>query len=671
MSSYPALDPVSVVNMLENDDPGSSTSSNSRRANNPYAVGAAAAGGSSSGGQVSPQRSGGFSVTMGDGGGGGATETPLELRGRSTANNNMSGMWLNTSLHEDGRSSRNSSHIAFDFPQGPYGSNTTPPMVAFLASSTSHQLPAPQCSDGRTMGCAFAVECDTNDSSSTSSVQSLHHQGDPIYRQSDPLSPHQDTSPMFEPPGWRPLLHKPLVSSPSSLPEGTSNVRSLDSSHSAHTAQSRHNGSHHPSSQGSLSQNGMRAVALAATSAPSQGPTDTSVEELVALLHAAYRDAHGTEFDLRSAPSSPDGEQSHTMGSSAAPPPQPSVDVRCPAGFVFSVYDTDVREHFSVNSDDVVITAGAIKYVEYFAKYGYQTRFRFQYCKRFVGGRCASGNNCHFLHVSHLPASTSVHVNENAATSHPTAPVSAQMVAGGVNTHRYATMPPGVVFQVYPPNTSSSSPQLITSSQVLHTAGAASVYGILSAQQRKHLDRGRSQGYPAPAGENELSALSVDRVVHFPPDKRGAAVRTVVVKTPSTPPPPPPGLRPRHCAHFQFKRLCNLGSECNFIHALVPYIQGVTLTRSGPEAHQPHPQQLPMGHAPQYAPPAPNHHHHHHVPPPRFVPVHPHHAGFQVQQQPPPPQQWHHHQHHTYHEAPHHQPPPPPHPHHFAGYYQQ
>ena len=416
MSSYPALDPVSVVNMLENDDPGSSTSSNSRRANNPYAVGAAAAGGSSSGGQVSPQRSGGFSVTMGDGGGGGATETPLELRGRSTANNNMSGMWLNTSLHEDGRSSRNSSHIAFDFPQGPYGSNTTPPMVAFLASSTSHQLPAPQCSDGRTMGCAFAVECDTNDSSSTSSVQSLHHQGDPIYRQSDPLSPHQDTSPMFEPPGWRPLLHKPLVSSPSSPPEGTSNVRSLDSSHSAHTAQSRHNGSHHPSSQGSLSQNGMRAVALAATSAPSQGPTDTSVEELVALLHAAYRDAHGTEFDLRSAPSSPDGEQSHTMGSSAAPPPQPSVDVRCPAGFVFSVYDTDVREHFSVNSDDVVITAGAIKYVEYFAKYGYQTRFRFQYCKRFVGGRCASGNNCHFLHVSHLPASTSVHVNENAAT---------------------------------------------------------------------------------------------------------------------------------------------------------------------------------------------------------------------------------------------------------------
>eukprot|EP00658_Telonema_sp_P-2_P057899 TRINITY_DN46310_c0_g1_i1.p1 TRINITY_DN46310_c0_g1~~TRINITY_DN46310_c0_g1_i1.p1 ORF type:complete len:117 (-),score=24.34 TRINITY_DN46310_c0_g1_i1:115-465(-) len=104
------------------------------------------------------------------------------------------------------------------------------------------------------------------------------------------------------------------------------------------------------------------------------------------------------------------------------------------------------------------------------------------------------------------------------------------MVVGGVNTHRYATMPAGVVFAVYPPNTSSSSPQLITSSQILHTAGAASVYGLLSTQQRKHIERQRGLQNPYqavqpvnPGEDNELSALSVERVVHFPPEKRAAS----------------------------------------------------------------------------------------------------------------------------------------------------
>jgi hypothetical protein len=28
--------------------------------------------------------------------------------------------------------------------------------------------------------------------------------------------------------------------------------------------------------------------------------------------------------------------------------------------------------------------------------------------------------------------------------------------------------------------------------------------------------------------------------------------------------------RPQHCAHFQFKKVCNLGANCSFIHSLVP-----------------------------------------------------------------------------------------------------
>jgi len=28
--------------------------------------------------------------------------------------------------------------------------------------------------------------------------------------------------------------------------------------------------------------------------------------------------------------------------------------------------------------------------------------------------------------------------------------------------------------------------------------------------------------------------------------------------------------RPQHCAHFQFKKMCNRGSECGFIHSLIP-----------------------------------------------------------------------------------------------------
>jgi len=33
-------------------------------------------------------------------------------------------------------------------------------------------------------------------------------------------------------------------------------------------------------------------------------------------------------------------------------------------------------------------------------------------------------------------------------------------------------------------------------------------------------------------------------------------------------------VRPQHCAHFMFKKLCNLGAECAFIHVLMRNVPG-------------------------------------------------------------------------------------------------
>ena len=219
-------------------------------------------------------------------------------------------------------------------------------------------------------------------------------------------------------------------------------------------------------------------------------------------------------------------------------------NVSCPAGWTFSVYDSDISQHYAIESKDVSITQGAIKYVDFFQKYGTQTRFRFQLCKRFLSGWCAGGAACQYIHSQVLSHSTQVHVNENCATSASNTFLTPEMVQGGNNSLGYQTIPSGVVFPVYPPNSANVSPQSIPSEKILVTTGAQNVFNVLQSR-----------------GGDAAACTS---------------------------------MKPRHCAHFQFKRMCNLGTECNFIHSLVPYIQGVS--NSAVDPYRPQGQQQPLPH---------------------------------------------------------------------------
>lgn len=78
------------------------------------------------------------------------------------------------------------------------------------------------------------------------------------------------------------------------------------------------------------------------------------------------------------------------------------------------------------------------------------------------------------------------------------------------------TLPAGAVLYIHPPGTITAPPQMIPSEYLLRTQGAMAVY---------------------------------EAVVNHTP----CAI-----------------IRPQHCAHFQFKRVCNRGNSCNFIHSLVP-----------------------------------------------------------------------------------------------------
>lgn len=79
----------------------------------------------------------------------------------------------------------------------------------------------------------------------------------------------------------------------------------------------------------------------------------------------------------------------------------------------------------------------------------------------------------------------------------------------------YEMMPPGVTLFVHCPH-SSAAPQMIPSQQLIRTEGAASM------------------------------------------------IQAVMSGTPSS------VQRPQHCAHYQYKKVCNRGYSCNFIHSLIP-----------------------------------------------------------------------------------------------------
>lgn len=238
-------------------------------------------------------------------------------------------------------------------------------------------------------------------------------------------------------------------------------------------------------------------------------------------------------------------------------------DVECPPGFVFTVYNGDISRHFNINSEDVRITRGAIKYVDHHARYGAQMRFRFQLCHNFLQQKCVKGVECSYIHATKLTQPHQVHLNpfaprRLAADRHghgEEVPPSVQDDPAVVE--QYETLPPGYVLYIHPPNAAHSTtqgmhgervplrPQRIQSSMIIWTRG-----GDMAL---KHA-MGQMHGRPFATANNE-----VDNMVPL-----GAT-----------------GARPRHCAHYQFKRLCNLGRDCQFIHSKIPFAEATAAAAVG------------------------------------------------------------------------------------------
>jgi len=76
------------------------------------------------------------------------------------------------------------------------------------------------------------------------------------------------------------------------------------------------------------------------------------------------------------------------------------------------------------------------------------------------------------------------------------------------------------------------------------------------------LPRGASIFVHAPSGLTEPQVIPSEAILRT---KGAIEVYNAVINNRSC-----AILRPQHCAHFQFKKMCNRGTECGFIHSLVP-----------------------------------------------------------------------------------------------------
>jgi hypothetical protein len=117
--------------------------------------------------------------------------------------------------------------------------------------------------------------------------------------------------------------------------------------------------------------------------------------------------------------------------------------------------------------------------------------------------------------------------------------------------------PPGLTITVFPPNSSQGQVQHIPSERIIRTSGASNVYQVLLCAQKQR-------------------------------DEKLAEVLRTTGKTPTVIPSikQPHSLKPKHCAHFQFKKVCNLGGDCNFIHSMMPQSAAPAAPQSG--HHQRH-----------------------------------------------------------------------------------
>jgi hypothetical protein len=221
-------------------------------------------------------------------------------------------------------------------------------------------------------------------------------------------------------------------------------------------------------------------------------------------------------------------------------------DLPCPPGFSITVYSGDFGQHYVLPSEDVQITRGSIKYVDHLARYGAQMRFRFQLCHNYLLRKCPKLSECSYIHATKLPAPSQVHLNPFAPRrlaadrhGHGDDVVDSAQDDPAV-ANQYPTLPAGYTITVHPPNEAHSTtateahgratvkPQDIPSDMIIWTAGAQS---------------------------------ALDCVASGGASSRGA--------------PGLSGARPRHCAHYQFRRVCNLGRDCKFLHSKVPFAEAL------------------------------------------------------------------------------------------------
>lgn len=216
-------------------------------------------------------------------------------------------------------------------------------------------------------------------------------------------------------------------------------------------------------------------------------------------------------------------------------------EIMCPPGAELDVFDATRNETFKVPSDCIVATDGALHLCEAHNRWleTGEPKPQFMRCKKYVEGTCAAGSRCTQIHTVVMPSPT-IHLNLSRFTEQQRAMITA-----------YETLPEGVRFFVYPSN-STATWQEIMSERILRTDGAQNAFFVLRSTQEQAKAAGDEAG------------LHINR----------------------TP------LRPRHCAHFQSRRVCYLGSSCNFIHSLVP---AVDTTKAPPPPPPPPPSHMANG----------------------------------------------------------------------------
>uniref|UniRef100_A0A7S1MBP3 C3H1-type domain-containing protein n=1 Tax=Neobodo designis TaxID=312471 RepID=A0A7S1MBP3_NEODS len=253
-------------------------------------------------------------------------------------------------------------------------------------------------------------------------------------------------------------------------------------------------------------------------------------------------DSSGSNSDSGAAPSATSGSSGFKAPPVRPKAPQPNVtapvletllaaspDAMCPAGATIGVYNSDMTQHYAIPSEHVQITRGAIKYVDHHARYGAQTRFRFQLCHNFLLRKCPKLSECSYIHATQLPAPTQVHLNpfaprRLAADRHGRSnEVAASAQDDPSVTNAYARMPAGGTLEVHPPQGNQVSAEVtrVPTEQIFVTVGATEAMERLAA------------------AAGDASKLE--------------------------------GPLPRHCTKFQYRRACPQGPSCRAIHSAVPF----------------------------------------------------------------------------------------------------